>query len=57
MYPAIVNKFLVALATAIATLAIVVQDGVTTQEWLIIALNTLGAIGVYAVPNATERKL
>lgn len=50
----VINKFLVAIATVIAELVVVVQDGLTTQEWLLLALSFLGALGVYAVPNAAR---
>lgn len=52
----VINKFLVALATTIACIAVVSADGVMSQQdWLLVALDALGAIGVYAVPNAAKR--
>ena len=53
MNPAI-NKFLVAIATVVAELAIVIDAGLTQQEILILVLSFLGALGVYAVPNAAK---
>lgn len=50
----VINKFLVALATVVATLAVVINDGLTDQEWIILALDALGALGVYAIPNASR---
>lgn len=41
----------VALVTALTTLSLVLQDGVTGQEWIQVAVATLGALGVYAVSN------
>lgn len=51
----VINKFLVALATALATVAVVAPDGFTTQEIILVVLSFLGALGVYAVPNATVK--
>lgn len=45
------NKFLVALASALAVLGVSLDAGVTGQEWIAVALAALGALGVYAVPN------
>lgn len=49
----VINKFLVALGAAIATLAVVVPNGLTTQEIITVVISFLGALGVYTVPNAT----
>jgi hypothetical protein len=43
---AVVMAALVALQTALT------DGGVSSQEWITIALAALGAIGVLAVPNA-----
>jgi len=50
----VINKFLVAIATTVAALAIVVPDGVTQVEGLMLVVQFLGALGVYAIPNATR---
>ena len=49
--PAHVRKLLVALATALSILSVLLADGLTGQEWIAVALSFLGALGVYAVPN------
>ena len=54
MNPAI-NKFLVAVASCLAVVATVAGDGFTTEELILIALTGLGAIGVYAIPNASVK--
>lgn len=53
----VINKFLVALATAIAVIATLIadDDGMTTVDWLVVGESVLGAIGVYAVANGTVR--
>jgi hypothetical protein len=48
-----INKFLVALASCLAVVATVSGDGFTAEEIILIALTGLGAVGVYAVPNAS----
>lgn len=48
-----INKFLVALASCLAVVATVSGDGFTTEEIILIALTGLGALGVYAIPNAS----
>jgi len=50
-----INKFLVALVTVLGAMSFIVQDGVTTEEWLTMAVLALNAIGVYAIPNAPAR--
>lgn len=52
MSPAI-NKFLVAVASCLSVVAVVAADGFTTQEIILVILTGLGAIGVYAIPNAS----
>jgi hypothetical protein len=54
MTPAI-NKFLVAVASCLAVVATVSGDGFTTQEIILVILTGLGAIGVYAIPNASVK--
>lgn len=54
MTPAI-NKFLVAIASCLAVVAVVATDGFTTQEIILVILTGLGAIGVYAIPNASVK--
>ncbi len=51
----VINKLLIALATFVAELAVVIDAGLTQQEGLILVLAFLGALGVYAVPNAAKR--
>lgn len=50
-----INKFLVALASCLSVVAVVAGDGFTTEEIILVVLTGLGAIGVYAVPNASVR--
>lgn len=50
----VINKFLVALASCLSVVATVSGDGFTTQEIVLIALTGLGALGVYAIPNASK---
>lgn len=46
-------KFIIAAATAglVALGAAITDDKVTNSEWIAIALATLGALGVWAIPN------
>lgn len=57
--PANINKFLVAIASFIAALSVALATtpdvAPTTSEWLTLALVFLGALGVYAIPNADKR--
>lgn len=46
-----VRKALVAAATALTTLALVIPDGLTQVEIILVVLDALGAVGVYAVKN------
>lgn len=48
------RKAFVALATALLTLSIVLPGGITGQESILIALDFMGALGVYAIPNASS---
>lgn len=48
------RKFIVALATALGILAVVLNDGVTGAEWIQVALAFLGSLGVYQIPNDKE---
>ena len=50
----IINKFLIALASCLSVVAVVSGDGFTTQEIILIVLTFLGALGVYAIPNASQ---
>lgn len=52
----VINKFLVALASCLSVVAVVAGDGFTTEELILIALTGLGALGVYAIPNASVRR-
>lgn len=54
---ATVAKFIVALLIPIAqTIQAAVTDDVITQnEWVKIAIAVVGAVGVWAVPNAPQR--
>lgn len=45
------RKFLVALATALSVFGASLPGGVSSAEWVAIALAALGALGVYAVSN------
>jgi hypothetical protein len=46
------TKSILAVLTAVLTLlASAVTDGITTTEWLQMALAALGALGVYAAPG------
>jgi hypothetical protein len=50
--PARYTKFAVALlGAALITLSSLLDGGVTTSEWLQVALSALAAVGVYVVPN------
>ena len=51
----VINKFLVAVASCLSVVAVVSGDGFTTEEIILIALTGLGALGVYAVPNASVK--
>lgn len=51
----VINKFLVALASCLAVVATVSGDGFSTQEIILVVLTGLGAIGVYAIPNASVK--
>lgn len=49
-----VTKALLAATAAVLTLAVdLLADGVTLAEWLQLAVAALGALAVYATPNAT----
>jgi hypothetical protein len=50
-----INKFLVAIASCLSVVAVVAPDGFTVQEVVLIILTGLGAIGVYAIPNASAK--
>ncbi len=55
----VINKFLVAIATVLAALVAMLGDNdlssFTTSQWLTLAIVALGALGVYAIPNASRR--
>jgi hypothetical protein len=46
------KSILAVLAAVLTVLASAIVGGITTTEWLQIALAGLGALGVYAIPNA-----
>lgn len=48
----VINKFLVALVTVLGAAAVLVNDGVTVQEGIAMAIMALNAIGVYGIANA-----
>ncbi len=49
---AALRKFFVALATALAMLGTVWSDGILTgQDWIVVSLAFLSALGVYSFPN------
>ncbi len=50
-----INKFLVALVTVLGAAGLIVQDGVSTTEWLTMAILALNAFGVYAIPNTAPQ--
>lgn len=45
------KSILAVLAAGLAVAASAIIGGITTTEWIQIALAALGALGVYAVPN------
>lgn len=48
------TKSVLAVLTAVLVLLTsVITDGITSTEWLQLALAALGALGVYAIPNAS----
>lgn len=48
-------KGYIAFATAVATaVKLVIDDGITAQEWITVIIATLGAAAVFAVPNADD---
>ena len=49
-----INKLLIAIASCLSVVAVVSGDGFTTQEIILIVLTGLGAVGVYAIPNASQ---
>jgi hypothetical protein len=50
-----VTKFLLAILMAMLTLAVtLIAGGVTTAEWLQIAMAGLAAVGVYAMSNSDD---
>lgn len=51
------KKFCVALVTALGILAVAIDDGVVTSEWIQVAIAFLGALGVYAADNVPKSKL
>jgi hypothetical protein len=44
-------KALTALASALGVAASLAPDGLSSSDWITIALAFLGAVGVYSVPN------
>lgn len=46
------KSVLAVLAAVLTVLASSIVGGITTTEWLQIAMAALGALGVYAIPNA-----
>lgn len=49
------KKFLVAASGALATIALVSEGGVSTLEWIQVAIAALAAAGVYQIPNSSSR--
>ena len=49
-----INKFLVALVSALGVLLVVIDGGITDKEWIILAIEAFGAAGVYGVPYASN---
>lgn len=45
-----------AFVLGVGTLITVLPDGVTSQEWMTVAIALLTAAGVWAVPNKTPNK-
>lgn len=46
------RKFLVAVGAALGVLAVaLVDNSVSPQEWIQVAIAALGAVGVYSIPN------
>lgn len=51
---AAVTKMVLSVLTAVLVLLVnLISGGVTLAEWLQLAMAALGALGVYAIPNAT----
>lgn len=48
------KSVLAVLAAVLTALASFIVGGVTTTEWIQIAIAALGALGVYAVPNTVD---
>jgi hypothetical protein len=48
------KTIIAALTAGLTLLTSFITDGVSTSEWLQIAVAILGAVGVYAVPNSTD---
>lgn len=55
---AMYTKSILAVLTACLTLiASFISDGLTTSEWLQVAIAGMGAVGVWAVPNSTNEAM
>lgn len=48
------SKFIVALIASLGVLAVALENGLTTDEVVSVAISFLGALGVYQVRNTTE---
>lgn len=48
------KSILAVLTAGLTVLASVIVGGISVSEWIQIALAALGALGVYAVPNADD---
>lgn len=51
------KTILAALTAALTLLVSFISDGVSTSEWLQIAVAILGALTIYAVPNKTTEMM
>lgn len=55
---AMYTKSILAVLTACLTLiASFISDGLSTSEWLQVAIAGMGALGVWAVPNSTNEAM
>lgn len=53
-FVAYARKFVIALSAALGVLLVALDGGMTTSEWLQVAISFLGALGVYQVKNSSK---
>lgn len=51
------KSILAALTAALTLLVSFISDGISTSEWLQIAVAVLGALSIYAIPNKTTEAM